>query len=88
MDLPDALQFVLVRDQLSVNGFLPAVRDPVHANELVDRRTSGRVLVEHPSEAISCILAARYDIEVYFLRRDCLLQFPDTLIFLPRVLTG
>ena len=88
MDLSDALQLVLMRNQLSLDGFLPAVRDPVHANELIDRRSSGRVLVEHTLNAESCILAAGDDFEVYFLRRDYLLQLPDTFYFLPRELTG
>ena len=72
MDLTDALQLVLVRNQLSVDGFLPAVRDPVHANELIDRRASFRVLVEHTLYAVSRILEAGEDIKIYFLRLDYL----------------
>ena len=87
-DLTDALQLVLVCDQIGLDGFLTAVRDPVHANELVDRRTSGGIPVEHTFYAVSCILAARDDFKVYFLRRDYLLRLPGTFDFLPRVFTA
>ena len=69
-DLPDALRLVLVRNQLSVDGVLPKVCDPVHTHELVDRRASSLVLVEHTFQAVSCLFAFSNDAEVYFLRRD------------------